>query len=246
MASSSAASLLLGHRNVESRTTSLSNPKGVALALKAKADRPALSVNTRSQVANLNAELLGGHPAGDFLPTTGTAADSAKVGGHPAGDFLPAAGTAANSTKLNGADSSTYLNHVWSAQTNAIEGTTPTLDDGIHFDHIDLPAGTYNLAFTASLYNSSTSSWGTVACYLLRLREGKGPDEAGYAFGTYSSDFSGGAGNVAVNSVLTLPTATGLEVSCSTLAPGAKKGAVVFSSSLTATRIDVLNGKPVG
>src|SRR3954454_19460773 len=83
---------LLGHSNTVKATTTLTSTHGAALALRAKAGKPALSVNTKGLVSNPNADLLDGQHASGFLPVNGQAADSAKLGGKNASSFLPVNG----------------------------------------------------------------------------------------------------------------------------------------------------------
>lgn len=64
----SGRALLLGKSNSARTLTTLSNSRGTALSLKAKAGKPALQVNTKAQVPNLNASLLGGKSASSFQP----------------------------------------------------------------------------------------------------------------------------------------------------------------------------------
>ena len=57
---------LLGRSNGATATTVLTNSKGTALTLNAKAGTPALKVNTATLVANLNADRVDGKSASDF------------------------------------------------------------------------------------------------------------------------------------------------------------------------------------
>ncbi|MBJ7359306.1 hypothetical protein [Nocardioides sp.] len=67
-AADKADTLLLGKTNKAEKSTTLKNTgKGPALKLKAKKG-PALAVNTKDLVKNLNAELLGGSTAGQLEP----------------------------------------------------------------------------------------------------------------------------------------------------------------------------------
>jgi hypothetical protein len=70
---SSGGVFILGVHNSSFSPTSLSNRKGVALALTAKAGHPALTVNTTSKVKHLNSSLLDGLSASS-LQTSGSAA----------------------------------------------------------------------------------------------------------------------------------------------------------------------------
>jgi len=61
-------SLVLGHNNKATRTTTLTDKHGTPLALVGKASKPPLAVNSSKQVAHLNASLLGGRPASQLGP----------------------------------------------------------------------------------------------------------------------------------------------------------------------------------
>jgi hypothetical protein len=66
-------SLVLGHANTATKTTTLKDKKGTPLALVGKKSKPPLTVNSSKQVAHLNASLLGGQSA-TGLATSGSAA----------------------------------------------------------------------------------------------------------------------------------------------------------------------------
>lgn len=61
-------SLVLGHKNTATKTTTLTDKHGTPLALIGKASKPPLTVNSSKQVAHLNASLLGGHSAAQLAP----------------------------------------------------------------------------------------------------------------------------------------------------------------------------------
>jgi hypothetical protein len=61
---------------------------GAGLQATVKAGVPPLKVSSSTQVANLNASLLGGRASSYFLPATGTAANSAKLGGIAPAGFM--------------------------------------------------------------------------------------------------------------------------------------------------------------
>jgi hypothetical protein len=63
-------SLVLGHSNHSTSTTTLSNSKGTPLALKARHGKPPLKVNSSTKVRHLNADKLDGSTAG-ALATSG-------------------------------------------------------------------------------------------------------------------------------------------------------------------------------
>lgn len=100
--------LILGHSNSANRTTTLSNSRGTALALSSKSGTPALKVNSRTKVANLNADQLDGLSSASFARTTGKtgAFDSTGVLGDSDGngldDFIVAEATCPAGTQMTG------------------------------------------------------------------------------------------------------------------------------------------------
>jgi hypothetical protein len=64
-------SLVLGHANSATATTTLTDTSGTPLSLVGKSSKPPLSVNSSKQVAHLNASLLGGQSA-STLGTSGS------------------------------------------------------------------------------------------------------------------------------------------------------------------------------
>jgi hypothetical protein len=68
-------SLILGHSNHATRTTTLKNSHGTALALVGKKSKPPLTVNSSKQVKHLNASMLGGLTAAK-VETAGSVAQS--------------------------------------------------------------------------------------------------------------------------------------------------------------------------
>jgi hypothetical protein len=66
-------SLVLGHQNSATSTTTLKDGKGTPLSLVGKKSKPPLKVNSSQQVAHLNASLLGGVGA-SALKSTGSGA----------------------------------------------------------------------------------------------------------------------------------------------------------------------------
>jgi hypothetical protein len=91
---------ILGKANNATSVTSLSNTKGTALALSAPDGKPPLTVSNSTQVADLNASLLDGNPAGAFLGVNGTAANSRDLGGQPYTDYVTGAGQVSGDTGL--------------------------------------------------------------------------------------------------------------------------------------------------
>jgi hypothetical protein len=59
-------SLILGHKNTATATTSLKDAKGTPLALRAPAGKPPLSVSNSKQIARLNATYLQGKTPASF------------------------------------------------------------------------------------------------------------------------------------------------------------------------------------
>jgi|tagenome__1003787_1003787.scaffolds.fasta_scaffold20951966_2 hypothetical protein len=80
-----------------------------ALALNVASGKPPFTVNSKSRVTNLNADLLDGQNASSFLSTTGKAADAELLDGQDSSAFLPAGATAANADRLDGLDSTQFV-----------------------------------------------------------------------------------------------------------------------------------------
>jgi hypothetical protein len=77
-------SLVLGHHNTATKTTTLKDKHGTPLSLVGKKSKPPLKVNSSKQVSHLNASLLGGSSAAQLAThgsaaLTGTAADVATT-----------------------------------------------------------------------------------------------------------------------------------------------------------------------
>jgi hypothetical protein len=102
-----------------------------------------------STVANSNQ--LGGQPPSFYLPATGTAANSNQLGGQPPSFYLPATGTAANSSELGGLPPSAYSNRLFAVVPAAGgllvgHGVSSTQHDG---------TGSYDVRFTGSIANTA-------------------------------------------------------------------------------------------
>jgi hypothetical protein len=82
---SNGGSLVLGHANSATKTTTLKDAKGTPLTLVGKKSKPPLTVNSSKQVAHLNASLLGGQSA-TGLATSGSAATLGPTSDVPLGD----------------------------------------------------------------------------------------------------------------------------------------------------------------
>jgi hypothetical protein len=80
-----------------------------ALNLLVNSGKPPFTINSPTKVTNLNADQLDNRDSAYFLPTTGTAADSAKLGGQLPSYYLPKTGKAADADKLDGIDSTGFL-----------------------------------------------------------------------------------------------------------------------------------------
>jgi hypothetical protein len=52
--------LVLGHSNAATKTTTLTDSRGTPLSLRAKSGKPALTINTTAKIPHLNADLLDG------------------------------------------------------------------------------------------------------------------------------------------------------------------------------------------
>jgi hypothetical protein len=83
---------ILGNANTATSVSSLANTAGTALSLSSTSTTPPLTVSNSVRVPKLNASELGGHTAGAFLLTTGTAANSSALGGIPASGFIQGGG----------------------------------------------------------------------------------------------------------------------------------------------------------
>jgi hypothetical protein len=77
--------LLLGHRNHETKTATVSNSgKGAALSLKTRRSSPPLKVNSSKRVKHLNADALDGASAAALRTTSYLLTDSDTTTSHPA------------------------------------------------------------------------------------------------------------------------------------------------------------------
>lgn len=143
-------SLQLGQSNTAAAVTSLSNTTGSALSLSSTSTTPPLQVSNSVQVPNLNASLLGGHPASDFLTTGGTAANSNALGGTPAGSFIQGTG-------MNGGGGTITDAHlsVTSGGDMQLISTPDT-----YVDAVNSPAGSCQLQLHGYL-NTSYPTWAT-------------------------------------------------------------------------------------
>jgi hypothetical protein len=109
------------------------------------------TVNSATEVANLNAATLQGMVPADFYAAGSTVADSSKLGGQPPSFYLPATGTAANSSDLGGLPPSAYGDRLFAVVPAAGglvvgNGVSSTQHDG---------TGSYDVRFTGSIANTS-------------------------------------------------------------------------------------------
>lgn len=109
------------------------------------------TVNSATQVANLNAAMLQGMVPSNFYAAGSTVANSSQLGGQPPSFYLPAAGTAANSNELGGLPASAYGDR-WFAVVAASGGLI--VGNGISSTQHDA-TGSYDVRFTGSIANSA-------------------------------------------------------------------------------------------
>ena len=235
---SGGTSVLFGHGNVGKTTTGLTDTKGTPLSLVAKKGAPALKVSNTVKVKNLDSDLLDGRDSTSFLAASGKAADSALLGGQPAAAFLGAGATAADSSKLGGQLASSYLGSLYTTKTEDTSAD-PLINGGeTKLDTVQVPAGTYAVAFTALLQNSLVTDTAHFACQLL-FDEAAGTDDGQFSVVNVPAS---NAGAVVINQVITLPAATTVSVSCLDRSGTIAKSGFVASSTLMATRIQDLHG----
>src|SRR5262249_44749017 len=102
-------------------TLDVANPGGgTAASFETNKTAPPFTVTSKTKVANLNAAMVGGKQATDFLPVAGKAADSDKLDGLDSTAFLPIGGKAADSDKLDGIDSTGFVQGKASVVANGI------------------------------------------------------------------------------------------------------------------------------
>jgi hypothetical protein len=264
------AGLIGGTGNAEKTTTVLTDSKGTPLSLVAKKGTPALKVSNTVKVKNLDSDLLdgkdsgaflpttgtakdsaklGGQPPSAFLPSTGTAADSAKLGGQPPSAFLPATGTASDSSKLGGLNPSSYATTVYGAETAGSDDikvkTSGTLDT------FSMPPGTYLVQFTATL----TNPYQAPADFDCNVEErlGVGDNDIdivgiGGASANAAAAMNQTLANVTINQVVAPTVGAQLFAECSSDSGDATGIAAIAFSTLTATRIQSYVGSvpPLG
>jgi hypothetical protein len=109
------------------------------------------TVNSATEVANLNAATLRGMAPSDFYAAGSTVANSSRLGGRPPSFYLPATGTAANSSELGGLPASAYSDRLFAVVPAAGgllvgHGVSSTQHDG---------TGSYDVRFTGSIANTA-------------------------------------------------------------------------------------------
>jgi hypothetical protein len=109
------------------------------------------TVNSATEVANLNAAMLQGTVPSDFYAAGSTVANSSQLGGQPPSFYLPATGTAANSSELGGLPASAYGDR-WFAVVATSGGLL--VGNGISSTQHD-GTGSYDVRFTGSIANTA-------------------------------------------------------------------------------------------
>ena len=113
--------------------------------------QPPFTVNSTTEVANLNAATLQGMVPSNFYAAGSTVANSSELGGQPASFFLPATGTAANSSELGGLPASSYGDR-WFAVVPAAGGLV--VGNGVSSTQHDA-TGSYDVRFTGNIANTN-------------------------------------------------------------------------------------------
>src|SRR5579859_2796322 len=109
------------------------------------------TVNSATEVANLNAAMLQGTVPSDFYAAGSTVANSSQLGGQPPSFYLPATGTAANSSEPGGLPPSAYGDR-WFAVVPAAGGLV--VGNGVSSTQHDA-TGSYAVRFTGSIANTN-------------------------------------------------------------------------------------------
>lgn len=109
------------------------------------------TVNSTTEVANLNAATLQGMVPSNFYAAGSTVANSSQLGGQPASFYLPATGTAANSSELGGLPASSYGDR-WFAVVPAAGGLV--VGNGVSSTQHDA-TGSYDVRFTGAIANTN-------------------------------------------------------------------------------------------
>ena len=124
---------------------------GPAATFSVPAGQPPFTVNSTTQVPNLNATTLQGKAPTDFYPQGSTVANSQLFGGQPPPFYLTTTGTAANSSELGGLPASAYGDRLF-AVVQANGGSV--VGNGVSSTQLD-SAGSYDVRFTGSIANTN-------------------------------------------------------------------------------------------
>ncbi|BEP13823.1 hypothetical protein acdb102_21340 [Acidothermaceae bacterium B102] len=238
------APVLLGVNNHARTTTGLSDSAGTPLSLTAKKGSPPLKVSNDVKVKHLDADLLDGRDSSDFLGSSGTATNSARLGGQPASAYLGSTATAADSAKLAGQPASAFVASTYFSSTEDTPAD-PLLSTSAKFDATVVPAGTYSVALAAQVQNNDN----TVAAFRCELLY---VEPAGADFGEESAlglfptapGKDPTTGTVIVNQIITLPAATTISAFCHADQGNEGHTAFVSHSTLLATRLQDPHGTP--
>lgn len=124
---------------------------GPAAAFNVAAGKPPFTVNSATEVTNLNAATVDGHPSTDFYAAGSTVANSNLLGGHPPADFYAAGSTVADSSALGGQPPSAFGDR-WFAVVNASGGLVA--GNGISSTQ-RFSTGSYAVRFTGNISNAA-------------------------------------------------------------------------------------------
>lgn len=257
-------SLVVGRSNTAKATTTLSDSKGTPLSLTAKKGTPPLKVSNTVKVKNLdsdlldgkdsssflplsgeaaNADLLDGHDSRAFLGRTDVAADSAELGGKPATTYLETDGTAADAVKLGGQPAGDFSRTYVAESFVDNDPVRLLLHGGVVADRFDVPAGVYLVSLTADLANTDTNP-GEFSCQVQWVNGSYvAPGLTGHvSLNPVVVGETETYGSAAVSQVLNLPVGATLQGSCTANRGDAHNTSYVYTSTLTATRIETLVG----
>jgi hypothetical protein len=174
--SSATAAAVAASNSAAGPAGAFSSSLGPAATFTVPAGQPPFTVNSTTQVPNLNAATLQGNAPSNFYAAGSTVADSSELGGQPASFYLPATGTAANSSELGGLPASSYGDRAFAvvaADGSLVVGpaVSSTQFDG---------AGSYDVRFTGTVTNNANCA------VFVQLMSGIGWATAGPGTGTLS------------------------------------------------------------
>jgi hypothetical protein len=256
--------LLIGKSNSATATTGVTNSKGTPLSLVAKKGTPPLAVNNTVKVKNLDSDLLDGKDSTSFLSRSGKAANSDLLDGHDSSAFLGRTDVAADAAELGGKSANTYLETDATAANAAKLGGQPATDfsrtyvaesfvdndpvrlllhGGVAPDSVDVPPGTYLVSLTADLANTDSNP-GEFSCQIQWVIGGfAAPGLTGHvSLNPVAVGETETYGSASVNQVLTLPTGAKVQALCTVNRGDTHNTSYVYTSTLTATRIETLLG----